>query len=203
MLGLPEATELKKVIPKKVFYSKFALNAAEQREFDAAIRQMAIVNEISQRTIPALSSKAGDKAIYVLAVQLKQESCDEKLVQKLVNLIDQRIILALCYEDKVQLAVFCEQLFMDEIAPAAEKKLQLKGMALNSLWSNLVLDISRLDPKDGETIEETIERTSRLRALEKERAALEKKMWAEKQAKKKLELRMKINELKCLIEALK
>ncbi len=54
MLGLPQTTEVKKIIPKRALYSKFELNTAEQKEFDAAIRQMTIVNEISLRTIPAL-----------------------------------------------------------------------------------------------------------------------------------------------------
>ena len=54
MLGLPQTTEVKKIIPKRALYSKFQMNTAEQKEFDAAIRQMTIVNEISLRTIPAL-----------------------------------------------------------------------------------------------------------------------------------------------------
>ena len=57
MLGLPQTTEVKKIIPKRDLYSKFELNTAEQKEFDAAIRQMTIVNEISLRTIPALQKQ--------------------------------------------------------------------------------------------------------------------------------------------------
>lgn len=58
MLGLPQTTEVKKIIPKRALYSKFELNTAEQKEFDAAIRQMTIVNEISLRTIPALQKRS-------------------------------------------------------------------------------------------------------------------------------------------------
>ena len=61
MLGLPQTTEVKKIIPKRALYSKFELNTAEQKEFDAAIRQMTIVNEISLRTIPALQKKEQEK----------------------------------------------------------------------------------------------------------------------------------------------
>lgn len=83
MLGLPQTTEVKKIILKRAFYRKFELNTAEQKEFDAAIRQMTIVNEISLRTIPALQKKEQEKAVYVLAVQLKQEGCAERLLQRL------------------------------------------------------------------------------------------------------------------------
>ena len=95
MLGLPQTTEVKKIIPKRALYSKFELNTAEQKEFDAAIRQMTIVNEISLRTIPALQKQEQEKAVFVLAVQLKQEGCAERLLQRLCWLIDQRLLLAL------------------------------------------------------------------------------------------------------------
>ena len=200
MLGLPEATELRKVIPKKVFFSKFSMNTAEQKEFDNAIRQLAIVNEISSRTIPALSSKAEDKAIYVLSVQLKQATCDEKLINKLVKLIDQRLILALGFEDKLQLALFHNKLIMDKPSPALEKQLQLQGLSINDVWDNIALSMAKLEAKEGQSADEAIAKAMERDKLQKEVAALEKKMWAERQPKKKLELREKINELKHKME---
>lgn len=200
MLGLPEATELRKVIPKKVFFTKFAMNVAEQKEFDSAIRQLTIVNEISSRTIPALSSKAEDKAIYVLWVQLKQASCDEKLINKLVKLIDQRLILALSYEDKLQLALLHNKLIMDDPRPALGIKLQLQGLSINDVWDNIALSMAKLEAKEGQSADEAIAKAMERESLQKEIDKLEKKMWSERQPKKKLELREKINELKHKME---
>lgn len=202
MLGLPEATALKKVIPKKVFYAKFALNTAEQNEFDSAIRQMVIVNEISSRTIPALSGKQGDKAIYVLWVQQKQSQCDEQIVNKLARLIDQRIILALSYEDKLQLALFYNKLLKDEQESAEQKRLQLKGLTLNDVWDNIVLSLAEIKVKEGQSADEAINVKMREEALQKEIDVLTKKLWAERQPRKKLALREKINELKHEMEVL-
>lgn len=196
MLGLPEATALKKVIPKKVFYAKFALNTAEQNEFDNAIRQMAIVNEISSRTIPALSGKQGDKAIYVLWVQLKQPQCDEKIINKLARLIDQRIILALSYEDKLQLALFYNKLIKDERESAEKKRVSLKGLSLDDVWDNIALSLAEIEAEEGQSADEAINVKIREEALQKEIGALTKKLWAEKQPRKKLALREKINQLK-------
>lgn len=200
MLGLPETTALRKIIPKKVLFAKYAMNTAEQREFDNTIRQLAIVNEVSSRTIPALSSKPEDKAIYVLAVQLKQASCDEKLILKLLKLIDQRLILALSYEDKLQLALFHNKLIMDELRPASEKKLYLQGLTINDVWDNLALTLAKIEAKEGQSAQEAIandmERASLLKEIEK----LEKKMWSERQPKKKLELREQIIVLKQKLE---
>lgn len=201
MLGLPQTTEVKKIIPKRDLYRKFELNTAEQKEFDAAIRQMTIVNEISLRTIPALQKQ--EKAVFVLAVQLKQEGCAERLLQKLCRLIDQRLLLALCYEDKLQLALYFDnRILLNEFMPVAEQKVNLQGTSLNDIWENLALHVAQLTPRAGLTPASVIANAGRRTELEQQIAALTKKMFAEKQARKKLTLREAINKLKNELEDL-
>mgnify|MGYP004484188817 CR=1 FL=1 len=201
MLGLPQTTEVKKIIPKRALYSKFELNTAEQKEFDAAIRQMTIVNEISLRTIPALQEQ--EKAVFVLAVQLKQEGCAERLLQKLCRLIDQRLLLALCYEDKLQLALYFDnRILLNEFMPVAEQKVNLQGTSLNDIWEHLALQVAKLTPRAGLTPASVIANAGRRAEIEAQIAALTKKMFAEKQARKKLTLREAINKLKKELEEL-
>lgn len=201
MLGLPQTTEVKKIIPKRDLYSKFELNTAEQKEFDAAIRQMTIVNEISLRTIPALQKQ--EKAVFVLAVQLKQEGCAERLLQKLCRLIDQRLLLALCYEDKLQLALYFDnRILLNEFMPVAEQKVNLQGTSLNDIWEHLALQVAQLTPRAGLTPASVIANAGRRAEAEAQIAALTKKMFAEKQARKKLTLREAINKLKKELEEL-
>lgn len=201
MLGLPQTTEVKKIIPKRDLYSKFELNTAEQKEFDAAIRQMTIVNEISLRTIPALQKQ--EKAVFVLAVQLKQEGCAEKLLQRLCRLIDQRLLLALCYEDKLQLALYFDnRILLNEFMPVAEQKVNLQGTSLNDIWEHLALQVAQLTPRAGLTPASVIANAGRRAETEAQIVALTKKMFAEKQARKKLTLREAINKLKKELEDL-
>lgn len=201
MLGLPQTTEVKKIIPKRDLYRKFELNTAEQKEFDAAIRQMTIVNEISLRTIPALQKQ--EKAVFVLAVQLKQEGCAERLLQKLCRLIDQRLLLALCYEDKLQLALYFDnRMLLNEFMPVAEQKVNLQGTSLNDIWDHLALQVAQLTPRAGLTPASVIANAGRRAETEAQIAALTKKMFAEKQARKKLTLREAINKLKNELEDL-
>ena len=201
MLGLPQTTEVKKIIPKRDLYSKFELNTAEQKEFDAAIRQMTIVNEISLRTIPALQKQ--EKAVFVLAVQLKQEGCAEKLLQRLCRLIDQRLLLALCYEDKLQLALYFDnRILLNEFMPVAEQKVNLQGTSLNDIWDHLALQVAQLTLRAGLTPASMIANAGRRAEAEAQIAALTKKMFAEKQARKKLTLREAINKLKKELEDL-
>lgn len=201
MLGLPQTTEVKKIIPKRDLYSKFELNTAEQKEFDAAIRQITIVNEISLRTIPALQKQ--EKAVFVLAVQLKQEGCAERLLQRLCRLIDQRLLLALCYEDKLQLALYFDnRILLNEFMPVAEQKVNLQGTSLNDIWEHLALQVAQLTPRAGLTPASVIANAGRRAEAEAQIAALTKKMFAEKQARKKLTLREAINKLKKELEDL-
>lgn len=201
MLGLPQTTEVKKIILKRAFYRKFELNIAEQKEFDAAIRQMTIVNEISLRTIPALQKQ--EKAVFVLAVQLKQEGCAEKLLQRLCRLIDQRLLLALCYEDKLQLALYFDnRILLNEFMPVAEQKVNLQGTSLNDIWEHLALQVAQLTPRAGLTPASVIANAGRRAETEAQIAALTKKMFTEKQARKKLTLREAINKLKKELEDL-
>lgn len=201
MLGLPQTTEVKKIIPKRDLYSKFELNTAEQKEFDAAIRQMTIVNEISLRTIPALQKQ--EKAVFVLAVQLKQEGCAERLLQRLCRLIDQRLLLALCYEDKLQLAMYFDnRILLNEFMPVAEQKVNLQGTSLNDIWEHLALQVAQLTPCAGLTPASVIANAGRRAETEAQIAVLTKKMFAEKQARKKLTLREAINKLKKELEDL-
>ena len=201
MLGLPQTTEVKKIIPKRALYSKFEMNTAEQKEFDAAIRQMTIVNEISLRTIPALQKQ--DKAVFVLAVQLKQEGCAERLLQRLCSLIDQRLLLVLCYEDKLQLALlFDNKILINEFKPAAEQSVTLQGTGLKEIYEHLALQVAKLTPRAGLTPASVIANAGRRAEIEAQIAALTKKMFAEKQARKKLTLREAINKLKKELEEL-
>lgn len=201
MLGLPQTTEVKKIIRERDLYSKFELNTAEQKEFDAAIRQMTIVNEISLRTIPALQKQ--EKAVFVLAVQLKQEGCAERLLQRLCRLIDQRLLLALCYEDKLQLALYFDnRILLNEFMPVAEQKVNLQGTSLNDIWEHLALQVAQLTPRAGLTPASVIANAGRRAEAEAQIAALTKKMFAEKQARKKLTLREAINKLKKELEDL-
>jgi len=203
MLGLPQTTEVKKIIPKRDLYKKFELNTAEQKEFDAAIRQMTIVNEISLRTIPALQKQEQEKAVFVLAVQLKQEGCAERLLQRLCRRIDQRLLLALCYADKLQLALlFDNKILLNDFKPAAEQSVTLQGTGLNDIWEQFALQVANLTPSAGLTPASVIANAGRRAEAEAQIAALTKKMFAEKQARKKLTLREAINKLKKELEDL-
>ena len=124
-------------------------------------------------------------------------------MQKLCRLIDQRLLLALCYEDKLQLALYFDnRILLNEFMPVAEQKVNLQGTSLNDIWEHLALQVAKLTPPAGLTPASVIANAGRRAETEAQIAALTKKMFAEKQARKKLTLREAINKLKKELEEL-
>ena len=124
-------------------------------------------------------------------------------MQRLCRLIDQRLLLALCYEDKLQLALYFDnRILLNEFMPVAEQKVNLQGTSLNDIWEHLALQVAKLTPCAGLTPASVIANAGRRTETEAQIAALTKKMFAEKQARKKLTLREAINKLKKELEEL-
>lgn len=126
-----------------------------------------------------------------------------KILYKLSRLIDQRLLLALCYADKLQLALlFDNKILLNDFKPAAEQSVTLQGTGLNDIWEQFALQVANLTPSAGLTPASVIANAGRQAEIEAQIAALTKKMFAEKQARKKLTLREAINKLKKELEDL-
>lgn len=72
----------------------------------------------------------------------------------------------------------------------------LKGINLDTVWENIVVQVGDVDIKDGNTLEEQIIANEQQAKLQKEIARLEKQARAEKQPKKKFELVQMIKKLR-------
>jgi len=72
----------------------------------------------------------------------------------------------------------------------------LKGLDLNQIWENIIVQIGEINMDAGNTLEEQIALDEQKAKLQKEIAKLEKQARAEKQPKKKFELVQKINQFK-------
>ena len=74
--------------------------------------------------------------------------------------------------------------------------IELRGLNLDKVWENIVVDIGGVSIADGNTLDEQIAADERRQKIEKEIAKLEKQARAEKQPKKKFELVQQIKRLK-------
>lgn len=195
MLGLPKSTEMSKQLPKKAVYAKFQMNTAAKDKIDADISRITIVNEITPAkiNIPAGEEVAG---FYVLLVTLKKKDFDEKTIATLSRLIPQNILFVLEFEGKSKLAIFHTKLMQTEWRPIESCSVVLRGLNLDKVWENIVVDIGDVSIAEGNTLDEQIAIDEQRQKIEKEISKLEKQARAEKQPKKKFELVQQIKKLK-------
>lgn len=201
MLGLPRATELSRQLPKKAIYAKFSMNTAAKDRFDADISRITIVNEVSPATV-AIAAGEEVKSFYVLLVALKRKDYDERVIGQLSRLIEQNMLFVLECGDEARLAVYHNKVMSTSWCAKEELSVSLKGLNLDAVWQNIIVQIGDVQIEQGKTLEEQLVIDEKRAKLIKEIDKLEKLARAEKQPKKKFELVQRENELKQRLEGL-
>ena len=199
MYGLPISTIRKQQLPKKTIYAKFELKQSQRDAVDADIVRMDFVNSITPQTMPALAEGTEVKAIFVVEVQLKRADYEVRNMALIAKLIPQRIIFALRYGEKVQLAAYHTKFIVGKWQPADTVGIPLVGLNLDAVWQNMVVPISDMEIAEGNTLAEQIladdERAKLLSRIE----TLERQMRATPQKHKQRELYAEIKKLKNIL----
>jgi hypothetical protein len=200
MLGLPKSTELSRPLPKKAIFEKFKLGAADKQRFDADIKKLAIVGEVSTATTIIAAGEVV-KSFYVVLVNLRCANCEKKNLLLLSKLITQNMLFILEYGGTARLAV-CRA---GKVLESGEKSLDdwrisLMGLNLDSVWENIIVQIGGVTIAEGKTLDEQIaadeERTKTLRRIDQ----LEKQARTERQPRRKWELAEEAKRMKMLME---
>ena len=185
MFALSNTTEIKKTISKKLIYEKFKnkLTPNQKSKFDKEISKITLINEISERSIqiPKTDAVAG---IFVIKVELKTKDYSESNIVLISKLIEQKLLIALKYEDEYQLVINEANLFKKQWSNEKDIRLDIKGNNLEEVWENLVVQIGDIDIQDGNTLQEQIEIDDEKQKLEKLIQSTEKKAQREPQSKK-------------------
>lgn len=164
------------------------------------ISRITIVNEITPAKI---NIPAGEEvgSFFVLLVALKTKDFDEKTVATLSKLIPQNILFVLEFEGQSKLAIYHTKLMQTDWKPTESCTIELRGLNLDKVWENIVVDIGGVSIADGNTLDEQIAADKCRQKIEKEIAKLEKQARAEKQPKKKFEFVQQIMKLKKQLRA--
>lgn len=194
MLGLPKATELSRQLPKKAIYAKFNMNTAAKNRFDADISRITIVNEISPSTV-AIAAGEEVKSFYVLLVALKRKDYDERIIGQLSRLIEQNMLFVLECGDEAKLAIYHNKVMSTDWSAKENLSVSLKGLNLDAVWQNVIVQIGEIQIEQGKTLDEQIAIDEKRAKLQKEINKLERLARAEKQPKKKFELVQQKNKL--------
>lgn len=194
MLGLPKATELSKQLPKNAIYAKFQMNTAEKAKIDADISRITIVNEVSADKVHIAAGEQV-KSFFVLLVALKKKDFDDKTIITISKLIPQNMLLVLECGDEAKLATYHTKLMQTEWKRKEDLSIELKGLNMDAVWENIIVQIGGITVEQGNTLDEQIAVDEYRHKIEKEIAKLEKQARAEKQPKKKFELAQQIKKL--------
>ena len=195
MYGLPLSTEVKKQLPKKAIYAKFALKPSQREQFDADVARLDIVAVISPTTVSALGAGSEVKEFYVVAVQLKRKDYEAKNLSLLFRLIPQRFVLALQFEQETRFAIEHTRLITSAWMPTDEAQLPLSGLNIDTAWENLVKSIGQVTVEDGHTLAEQIALNEQRAKLQAQIATLKRKMANERQPRKKRAIYEEIKKL--------
>lgn len=199
MLGLPKATELSKQLPKSAIYTKFQMNTAEKAKIDADISRITIVNEVTAAKIHIAEGELV-KSFFVLLVALKRKDFEDKTIITISKLIPQNMLLVLEFDGEAKLATYHTKLMQTEWKPQEDLSIELKGLNMDAVWENIIVQIGSITIAQGNTLHEQIAANEQKAKLQKEISRLEKLARAEKQPKKKFELVQQINKLKRRLE---
>ena len=199
MLGLPKATELSKQLPKNAIYAKFQMNTAERTKIDADISRITIVNEVSPAKINIAEGEQV-KSFFVLLVALKRKDFEEKTIITISKLIPQNMILVLECAGEVKLAIYHTKLMQTNWKRKEDLSIELKGLNMDTVWENIIVQIGGITVEQGNTLDEQIAVDEQRMKIQKEIDRLTKQAKNEKQPKKKFELAQRINKLKQELE---
>lgn len=195
MLGLPKSTEMNKQLPKKAIYAKFQMNTAAKEKIDSDISRITIVNEVIPDKIN-ISKGQKIESFFVMYVVLKKKDFDEKNIITLSKLIPQNLLMILECGGEAKLATYHMNLIQTDWKILDDLRIELKGLDLDTIWENIIVQIGGLSIEKGNTLDEQIAIDEKKSKLKKEIDRLEKQARGEKQPKKKFELVQKISKLK-------
>jgi hypothetical protein len=201
MLGLPQSTQIRKVITKKKVYEHFGaeMNPERRKRFDADIARITLTNEISPASVN-LEAGEGIKAFFVVLIVLRQKAFDPQSIAFIARMFGQKLLMVLEADEQQRLALWQTKLIMGEWTAPDLLRIELVGLNLDKAWEHIVARVAGIEVAQGNTLDEQIAIADRREKLQKEIAKLEKLARAEKQPKRKFEL---VQEIKTTLSKLR
>ena len=169
LLGLPEKTEIKKIVSKKQIYEKYSkeFNSNRKRSFNDEIEKITFINEISKYSVNCEEGKEV-KRIFVIKIDLRKEKFSDENISLISKLFNQKIIFILNNENKIALAIYQDKLFKTKFDKKENFTLKIEGLNLDRIWENFVLSISGYQLKNENNLKEQIDIETKKEKLIKE-----------------------------------
>jgi len=203
MLGLPRSTEVNRRVAKEKLYANATLTAPVKDMIKDQIESVVWRNKLADST---MSIAVGEtvKEIQIFEIALRQKALDKRILLAIAKAIPYKILFVLTYQGEAQAWMEASSTFYStEWFTLEGFTLKFEGLNLDAVYENLVRQIAggRLNG-DGD-IAKAVEKDKQRQKLEREIAALEKKVLREKQFNKQVELNSELKRLRKEMEDLR
>ena len=202
MLGLPRSTEVNRRVAKEKLYQNAALSPQTREMIKDQIESVFWRNKLADSTM-AISAGETVAEIQIFEIQLRQRELDKRVLPAIAKAIPYKILFIFVFGDEVQLWIEASGTFYNtDWQPLGGFMLKFDGLNLDAVYENLARQISggRLGT-DGD-IEEAVDCDKKRQKLERDIAALGKRLLREKQFNKQVELNGELKRLKKELEEL-
>ena len=200
MLGLPRSTQVNRRVAKEKLYQNAALSPQTREMIKDQIDSVFWRNKLADSTM-AISAGETVAEIQMFEIQLRQRELDKRVLPAIAKAIPYKILFILVFGDEAQVWIEVSGTFYNtDWQPLGGFALKFEGLNLDAVYENLVRQISggRLGTEGD--IEEAVDRDKQRQKLEREIAALEKKLLREKQFNKQVELNGELKRLRAELE---
>ena len=200
MLGLPRSTEVNRRVAKEKLYSNASLTPQVRDIIKSQIEAVTWRNKLADSTI-GISAGDAIKEIQVFEVQLRQRELDRRVLPAIAKAIPYKILFLLIFDGEAQAWIEASGAFYNtDWLPLDGFALKIEGLSLDAVYENLARQIA--DGRLGASgdIAEAVDRDRYRQKLERDIAALEKKMLREKQLNKQVALNAELKRLRQELE---
>lgn len=203
MLGLPRSTEVNRRVAKEKLYVNAALTASVKDLIKDQIESVVWRNKLADSTIGVAAGETV-KEIQVFEIALRLKALDKRILSAIAKAIPYKILFLLTFGGEAQAWMEASGTFYNTDWFTLDGfTLKFEGLNLDDVYENLARQIAvgRLDSESD--IAEAVERDKQRQRLEREIAALEKKVLREKQFNRQVELNGELKQLRAELEGLK
>ncbi len=199
MITFPGTTAIGRILPKEAFYKRLTLSTELKEKFVSDIKRIVLLNSLTSTTL-RLEPSESIREILVIAVELKIQAIDTRILDNIARQNQHKLIFLLRFEEQGQLALcYNNKLYSTQWKPLETLALVAKGFTLDTVWDNFLEQIilaGKEDcPRTDLTLDRRIQRYEAIQKLQKELDKAEKLARAEKQPKKRFELYQQVQEL--------
>lgn len=200
MIILPKECVVDKFIPKKIFYEKVNLSSSLKQEFVDKVDKIHWKYKISEDTLN-ISKTENVEEIEIFEITLKEKVDCKSIIKVITKNIPYIILFEICCNDEIQYAIKHND---DIYFTNWNEKIDFNfdGIDLNIVYENIIRSVANISEQNN-NINEELEKSKRISEIQKEMEKLERKMKAEKQFNRKVELNLELNKIKKELEELK